>query len=198
MIFLVGVILVLGVYYLRLSKTKNLTSDKPSFTILRQEKGDKEGRTAIYSDEGTEFITTDKFLKDSGDKKTGYRMILGIFSRWEKISNSEDRYILLNNAQNNKSMIKVRVIFNDNKDILETKLGIIDILENKVFSIDKNIKELSDQMIQSIFKKGDALLIIPIRDNKESVVLDKQKNIIAKVIIVRREKNSFPKGLKFK
>ena len=125
-------------------------------------------------------------------------MILGIFSRWEKISNSEDRYILLNNAQNNKSMIKVRVIFNDNKDILETKLGIIDILENKVFSIDKNIKELSDQMIQSIFKKGDALLIIPIRDNKESVVLDKQKNIIAKVIIVRREKNSFPKGLKFK
>ena len=195
-VFLMIILGVEGFYFINQDKTKKSIlptvapttnigpSPSPEFKILYQAPNDKEGRTAVYIDEDVESHGTDYYQQQK-------KAIIGYFDHWELINDSQDRYLFLNNIQSKKPMLKIKIIFTNDGIIPQTRISILNLNTYKLISFDKNFSQLSETLINELITKDDSIVVAPLRINN-NLQLDKQGNIIAKTLILRRFQQHLP------
>ena len=192
--FLLIIVGVESFYFINQDKTKtsitptviptNYIEPSPELKILFQASDDKEGRTVVYSDTDVEPHDTQFYIQHI-EQINKRKVINGYFQQWEALSDSQDRYFLLNNIKTNKLMIKVRVVFS------QTVFDVINLNTNKISNNNASVSSLSDKLLKNLFKQGDYVLVVPlVIDGK--VKIDLQKNIIAKALLIQRFSKYLP------
>lgn len=202
-IFLLIVIGAESFYYFKTNKTKtnilptiipttNIEpSPSPKLKILFQAPDDKEGRTVFYDNLSYRFSGIGEFFDYSlSDSLPNY--IIGSFVGWEDILGSKDKYLLLENPLTKKLLLKSRValepssLFDDIAN--DTAIGLENLSTGKKEDIKLIVRKLSQEKINQLIQKGDAVVSLSLRDNEGYIKKDSQGKTLAVWLLIRREK----------
>lgn len=167
------------------------------FKILYQDPKDTVGRTVIYKSSKYKYSGIGAMA--SGNSRLIFD-IIGIVMRWEDISGSRDRYLVLYDPrENNKILGKMRVAFETSvlfEDGLNgTSLAVENLTNGKVEKLNKKVVDIKKNMIDEFIKAGDAVVLIPVVIGSEGGY-DGEGNLLASWIVLRRDDGASAINLK--
>jgi hypothetical protein len=178
------------------STTVNLI---PNLKILYLAKGDNDGKTLIYQYTDLKNANWHGFSGvgfhafNPSDPATPY--LTGSFNNLAPITNSSDVYLDITNPLNSRESYKARVIFGASSLVkTPTRLGIEHLVSpgpGSFYFKDSRLPTgpLSAQLIQTVFKKGDAIVVSPVTIGTGSAILKDQNNVMVAEFIAFRTVN---------
>lgn len=157
--------------------------------IIYQEADDKEERTVIYQNNAYPYSGIGDIY--AGDKKLSkLQYTVGLFSGWEKIAGSKDRYLLLYDPIEKKDLRKIRIAYeplpvSDDKCVESTELLVESPGSGKIKSTNKRVLNVSS--LDVLLKSGDAVVLQFPSSSKGRVVIDKSQIVCAVKLVIRRK-----------
>jgi len=172
----------------------NLTkNDNKEISISKKVEQKNHGRTTFYLCSRENEPT---FCNTGFDKRlNGFPYIVGRFEKWVGSEENQNRIMKLTDPKNNTNLPDIQVIFSSEKTQIATSsvtiLSVED-LRRKGESAGKNksIGSYDQKTLDVLIQKDDILVIVPLKINdvENQIKTDIKGNMIAHIILLRREK----------
>lgn len=162
--------------------TLQITKNK----IAYQAKNDQEKRTVLYDDPNLPYSGFGEIFAAERNSPRRLFYTVGTLKDWQDIPNSKDKYILLVDPIDKKTLKPQRVIFDSPSSIASpTSFKVENMSTNQIEDLDGKLNITNFAKLSGIVKTQDAIVLLPLVKG-QSVAKDNKDTVIVSTLIIRR------------